>query len=72
MGSGFDEMTVLSHPRLEGQHLASGQLTTRQHSNRELLRGVLGRSGFQGIPNEWWHFEMLDRSHVRQNFLRVE
>jgi D-alanyl-D-alanine dipeptidase len=72
MGSGFDEMTVLSHPRLEAQHLASGQLTPGQHSNRELLRGVLGRSGFRGIANEWWHFEMLDRQHVRQNFPRVE
>jgi len=72
MGSGFDEMTVMSHPRLEAQHLASGQLTPGQHGNRELLRGVLGASGFRGIANEWWHFEMLERQHVRQNFPRVE
>jgi len=72
MGSGFDEMTELSHPRLEDKHLESGELTSAQHRNRELLRGVLCRSGFQGIANEWWHFEMLDRQHVRQHFTRIE
>lgn len=72
MGSGFDEMAELSHPRLEAEHLANGALTPEQHRNRELLRGVLCRSGFRGIENEWWHFEMLDRQHVRQTFTRVE
>lgn len=71
MGSGFDEMTELSHPRLEEQHLAAGKLTAQQHRNRALLRGVLCRSGFQTINNEWWHFEMLDRQHVRRTFTRV-
>jgi D-alanyl-D-alanine dipeptidase len=72
MGSGFDEMTELSHPRLEEKHLAAGALTPAQHRNRALLRSVLCRSGFQGIDNEWWHFEMLDRQHVRQHFTRVD
>jgi D-alanyl-D-alanine dipeptidase len=72
MGSGFDEMTELSHPQLEARHLATGALAPHQHRNRELLRGVLCRSGFRGIDNEWWHFEMLDRQHVRQHFMRVE
>jgi D-alanyl-D-alanine dipeptidase len=72
MGSGYDEMTELSHPRLEPQHLASGSLTAAQHRNRELLRGVLGAAGFRGIDNEWWHFEMGDRQHVRRHFVRVD
>jgi len=72
MGTGFDEMTELSHPRLEEKHLAGGRLTPVQRANRELLRGVLSHGGFQGIDNEWWHFEMLDRQHVRQHFTRVE
>jgi D-alanyl-D-alanine dipeptidase len=29
------------------------------------------RSGFETINNEWWHFEMLDRQHVRRHFTRV-
>ena len=71
MGSGFDEMTELSHPRLEPLHLESGELRPEHHRNRELLRQVLGHAGFRGIDNEWWHFEMLDRQHVRQHFTRV-
>ena len=72
MGSGFDEMTALSHPVLEAQHLASGALTQAQHANRRLLRDALQAAGFKGIDNEWWHFEMLDRHHVRQHFMRVD
>ena len=72
MGSGFDEMIELSHPKLEARHLASGALTPEQHRSRELLRGALGAAGFRGIDNEWWHFEMLDREHLRANFLRID
>jgi D-alanyl-D-alanine dipeptidase len=72
MGSGFDEMTEVSHPRLEAQHLASGVLTTEQVQSRELLRSVMAAGGFNGIDNEWWHFDMLDRKHVRQHFTRVD
>jgi D-alanyl-D-alanine dipeptidase len=72
MGSGYDEMTELSHPQHEARHLASGKLSATQHANRELLRRVLGRHGFRGINNEWWHFEMLDRDHVRKHFVRVD
>jgi D-alanyl-D-alanine dipeptidase len=36
------------------------------------LRGALGAGGFRGIANEWWHFEMLDREHLRQHFVRVD
>jgi D-alanyl-D-alanine dipeptidase len=72
MGTGYDEMTELSHPVLEARHLASGELTADQLRHRQLLRRVLGAGGFRGIDNEWWHFEMLDRQHVRQHFTRVE
>lgn len=72
MGTGYDEMRELSHPRLDAHHLATGELTPQQHRHRELLREVLVRSGFQGIDNEWWHFDMLDRRHVRQTFTRVD
>ena len=72
MGSGFDEMVELSHPKLEARHLASGALTPDQHRVRELLRSALGAGGFRGIANEWWHFEMLDREHLRRHFARVD
>jgi zinc D-Ala-D-Ala dipeptidase len=72
MGSAFDEMDELSHPKLEAEHLASGALTPAHIAHRDLLRRVMKIGGFNGIDNEWWHFDMLDRSHVRQTFLRIE
>ncbi|HEX7889773.1 MAG TPA: M15 family metallopeptidase [Ramlibacter sp.] len=72
MGSGFDEMTEMSHPVLEARNLAEGKLTRDQVANRELLRRAVAHGGFGGIDNEWWHFEMLDRQHVRRTFTRVD
>lgn len=72
MGSGYDEMTERSHPKLEAEHLASGSLTPAQFRHRELLRDVMRAGGFNGIDNEWWHFDMLDRQHVRKTFIRVD
>jgi D-alanyl-D-alanine dipeptidase len=72
MGSGFDEMNERSHPRLETQHLAQGTLTAAQVERRALLRRAMTAGGFNGIDNEWWHFDLLDRAHVRQHFVRVE
>ena len=72
MGTGYDAMTELSHPALEAEHLVAGRLGADQVANRELLRAVMTDGGFAGISNEWWHFEMLDRQHVRQTFRRVD
>ena len=71
MGSGFDEMTLLSHPALEAEHLAAGVLTRAHIEARELLRGAMAAGGFVGIPNEWWHFDHGDRERVRHHFARV-
>jgi len=72
MGSGFDEMNELSHPRMEAVHLASGALSATHLRHRELLRRAMAAGGFNGIEMEWWHFDMLDRQHVRQHFTRVD
>jgi PPOX class probable FMN-dependent enzyme len=71
MGSGFDEMNERSHPRLEPAHLASGVLTPVHVRHRELLRRAMAAGGFNGVDNEWWHFDMLERQHVRRQFVRV-
>jgi D-alanyl-D-alanine dipeptidase len=72
MGSGFDEMSELSHPRLEAEHLARGALGAQHVRHRQLLRDAMAAGGFNGIAYEWWHFDMLDREHVRHHFVRVE
>lgn len=71
MGTGFDDMTELSHPALEARFLASGALTAQQAANRQLLRDAMFQAGFVGINTEWWHFDCGDRNVVRQTFSRV-
>jgi zinc D-Ala-D-Ala dipeptidase len=71
MGSGFDEMTLASHPALEAEQLAAGAITREHIAARELLRGAMAAGGFHGIPTEWWHFDHGDRDLVRREFPRV-
>lgn len=72
MGSGFDEMTEVSHPQLESEHLSKGLLTNEHVKWREVLRKAMKVAGFSGIENEWWHFELLPRAEIRRGFVRVE
>ncbi len=71
MGSEFDEMTLLSHPDREAEHLAMGVLTPEQLVNRGWLRAAMRQAGFHGIHSEWWHFDFGDRDVVRRNLPRV-
>jgi len=71
MGTGFDDMTELSHPALEARFLASGELSEEHVANRQLLRDAMFQAGFVGINTEWWHFDCGDRNLVRQTFRRV-
>lgn len=71
MGTGFDDMTELSHPALEARHLASGELNATQIANRQLLRDAMFHAGFVGINSEWWHFDCGDRVRVRRDYIRV-
>jgi zinc D-Ala-D-Ala dipeptidase len=71
MGSGFDEMSLASHPALEAEHLASGVLTERQVTHRQWLREAMAVGGFEGIPSEWWHFNHGDPTDIRTNWPRV-
>lgn len=71
MGSGFDEMSLLSHPALEAQHLASGALGAQHAQHRQWLRAAMAAGGFSGIASEWWHFNHGDPQQVRQTLPRV-
>ena len=71
MGSEFDEMTLLSHPDREAEHLAMGVLTPEQLVNRGWLRAAMRQAGFHGIHSEWWHFDFGDREGVRRDLPRV-
>ena len=71
MGTGFDDMTELSHPALDEGFVLAGQLTEQQLANRRLLREAMLQAGFLGIKTEWWHFDCGDRDLVRATFRRV-
>lgn len=71
MGTGFDDMTELSHPALEEGFLLAGRLSQAQLDNRRLLREAMQQAGFFGIRTEWWHFDCGDRDLVRRTFRRV-
>ncbi|UVW28694.1 M15 family metallopeptidase [Massilia sp. H6] len=71
MGTGFDDMTELSHPALEEGFVLAGRLTAQQMANRRLLRAAMLQAGFLGIRTEWWHFDCGDRELVRSTYRRV-
>ncbi len=71
MGSGFDEMCLLSHPDHEAEHLALGLLTAQQLVHRGWLRAAMRAGGFHTIATEWWHFEFGDREQARATLPRV-
>lgn len=72
MGSGFDEMTLRSHPALEAEQLAAGAITPAHVAAREVLRRAMAAGGFEGIPTEWWHFNHGDPDRIRRDLPRVE
>jgi D-alanyl-D-alanine dipeptidase len=72
MGTGFDDLSELSHPDMEVEHLEQGRLTPAQTENRLLLRAAMADCGFRGIHSEWWHFDCGDRDLIRQRYLRIE
>lgn len=71
MGSGFDEMTLASHPTLHAEHLALGVLKAEHIAARGWLHAAMTRGGFRGIGSEWWHFDFGDREAVRRHYARV-
>ena len=72
MGTEFDDLSDLSHPKFEQRHLAQGLLSQSHIRNRQILREAMFSAGFAGISTEWWHFDFGDRAVVRRDYLRIE
>lgn len=72
MGTAFDHFGPLAQPRHEARFLQSGELSREQIANRRLLREVMQSAGFQGIPNEWWHFNAFGINYVRSHYPVIE
>ncbi|WP_256078713.1 M15 family metallopeptidase [Massilia sp. YIM B04103] len=71
MGTGFDDLSELSHPALEDELLARGAIRPEHVANRQLLRDAMFQAGWHGIKSEWWHFDCGDRVQVRATYTRV-
>ncbi|MDL2318608.1 M15 family metallopeptidase, partial [Eubacteriales bacterium OttesenSCG-928-A19] len=56
MGTDFDFMD-------ERSHHGSGQVPADAARNRELLLGVMERSGFEPYAYEWWHYLLKDEPY---------
>lgn len=68
MGTEYDFFGELAQPRYEEDFYKKGELSREQIDNRRLLRRVMKEAGFSGILSEWWHFNGVSRSVVRQKF----
>lgn len=68
MGAGYDDFRKIAFPSLEGQFLASGELSQIQVNNRRLLRRVMRSQGFSNIPSEWWHFNAVSRIQAANKY----
>ena len=55
MGSGFDEMSPLSH------HFNTAVPALAQ-ANRQLLLSIMEGAGFVHIAHEWWHYALPEPS----------
>jgi len=72
MGTPFDYFGDLAQPRYEERFLKEGKLTKKQIENRSLLREVMQKAGFQGIIDEWWHFNAFSYDEVKRRYRIVE
>lgn len=65
MGTDYDNFT-------ERAHFAYKNLSGEQRRNRDLLRKVMMKFGFEPITSEWWHFDFngWTRFAIRENVPR--
>lgn len=68
MGTPFDYLGVLAHPREEQKLLKQGKLTEAQVKNRKLLRKVMKEGGFFNIQTEWWHWNSCSRNTAKRKY----
>ena len=72
MGTPFDSFSGLSQPKYEEKFLKEKLLTYTQYSNRLILREVMLGAGFNGIPNEWWHFNAYPKDEIKKKYKTIK
>lgn len=72
MGAGFDEFSTLSHIDNEQYNLKIGELSREAYNNRQLLRKVMKKAGFDTYRCEWWHFQHYTKKYMRSHFKSID
>ena len=72
MGAGYDDMRKIAYPEFERHFLSTGELTSEQYANRQLLRKAMRQGGFWVIQTEWWHFNAHSRDTAKKLYEVVE
>ncbi len=72
MGTPFDYFGDLAQPGYEKRFLKEGRLTKKHIANRKLLREVMEEAGFEGIKDEWWHFNAFPPVEVMSRYKIIE
>lgn len=54
MGTGFDDMSPLSHHHHPG-------VSAQAQANRQCLLDIMTGAGFEPIAHEWWHYALPDK-----------
>jgi len=68
MGLPYDSFAFYAGRKGEAQALEQGLLTEAHIKNRELLRTVMGQSGWINLPSEWWHFNAAPSDTIRAKY----
>lgn len=56
MGTGYDCFSVRSHT-------LSPHVGAQQRANRLLLKSLMETHGFTNLPQEWWHYTLVDEPY---------
>jgi len=61
MGTDYDFFDPLSHTD-------SSTVNEQVRSNRQRLKVVMEEHGFANLPEEWWHYTLVDEPHPYRYF----
>ena len=68
MGTPIDHLGRESEYRYNNRLKQDGIISAEAVKNRQLLRRVMKKAGFQPINSEWWHFNALSKENTRAQF----
>lgn len=72
MGTKIDHLGIEAEYRHNQMLVKQGKISEEAVKNRQLLRSVMVKAGFQPINSEWWHFNAISKEKARKEYKIVE